>query len=86
MPFNGKTKLVFWLASGLLSCITTGMILLTTNVIANDKTNTTEHKEIRQELQICLNDLRKEVKADINGVKMDIKATRMEILEAIKNK
>jgi len=42
---NGKWQLVFWLVSGLFVMVS---VYLGNSVIANDRLNTAEHKEIRQ--------------------------------------
>ena len=87
---NGRTKLIFWLAGCLWFCLTTAIIFTGNVVNANDKTNTKEHNEIKKDMQICLDNLRKEIKQDIKDTQFELKAEIKDsqniILQAIKNK
>ena len=56
---NGKWQLAFWLMSGVLL---TGLILLTTNVVANDRRNVDDHLKIRDEVGVKFDRLFSEIK------------------------
>ena len=56
---NGKWQLAFWIMS---TVIVGTMIILTNNVIANDRRNVDDHKEIRSEMSDKFDKLFDEVK------------------------
>lgn len=79
MHTNGKTKWLISLVGVILTIMIAVMTFMGNTIYANDIRAVKARETIRKDFQDCLNGLRLEIK-------QDIKETKKEILEAIRNK
>ena len=81
-----------WLVGAVWGLITTGLILLATSAIANYKENSNQHTDIRREIKLEDDCLRKEFTSEIKEIRTEqtlLSRTQtkiLTILERVENK